>query len=470
MVVLSEAQVLGKARGTRGTGPSDLSSVRNLNLWGQNLTDVSVLRKLPNLEVLSLALNSISSLLVFRDIRNLTELYLRRNQIADPRELFHLCELPRLRVLWLSENPISNIPGYRQLVLRVLPNLETLDDRDVLPSEREEAQRAGPIRIEDLRATGQSQPQQRYESPYGANGGDQRVASASAGMGGPQGLDRRTAGPFRPPSELGIHQAVIHDRVSDGKNMPSLDEEFPVNVASPSSQRMHLSPQPHGGPTMFGTVERQEDHLQGPGLGIVSMPHRQVDARRRRRPRRYNNDGTLIEDDAKSRIYYISDEDDDRMTQTSFCVQDGFPAVHLTDAMYSGGGAGVGASPTRKAAAPQRSPRFVQPPALAPSPQNRAPTPRKVSGEQAKRNRPSWLTDDAPTQIKESIRAASTDAVPRPPEPKRASFPVQTQPITDDKPKNSNVLFAVLSLIKELDPASLQVVGYEIGCILTNKK
>lgn len=39
-----------------------LSSIKNLNLWGNDLEDVSVLKQLPNMEICSLSLNKIKSL------------------------------------------------------------------------------------------------------------------------------------------------------------------------------------------------------------------------------------------------------------------------------------------------------------------------------------------------------------------------------------------------------------------------
>ena len=39
-----------------------LDMVKNLNLWGNEISDVSVLSNLPNLEILSLSVNKITSL------------------------------------------------------------------------------------------------------------------------------------------------------------------------------------------------------------------------------------------------------------------------------------------------------------------------------------------------------------------------------------------------------------------------
>ena len=44
--------------------------------------------------------------------------YLRRNAVEDIAELGYLVGLTELRVLWLSHNPIANVPNYRMTVGR----------------------------------------------------------------------------------------------------------------------------------------------------------------------------------------------------------------------------------------------------------------------------------------------------------------------------------------------------------------
>ena len=84
MVVLTEELVLAKTRS------DSLAAVRNLNLWGSDLSDVAILEKMPNVEVLSLSVNKIRSLRAFRNCRWLTELYLRKNDVTDIMEVTHL--------------------------------------------------------------------------------------------------------------------------------------------------------------------------------------------------------------------------------------------------------------------------------------------------------------------------------------------------------------------------------------------
>ncbi|KAJ3007332.1 hypothetical protein HKX48_009191 [Thoreauomyces humboldtii] len=136
MTTLTEAQVLTRARGASRSTISSLSDIQNLNLWGQNLCTVTVLSRLPNLTVLSLAINSITSLHVFTLLPRLTELYLRRNNVGDPRELQHLRKCSRVTVLWLGENPVAELKGYRGAVVRMMPWLRKLDERDVGEDER----------------------------------------------------------------------------------------------------------------------------------------------------------------------------------------------------------------------------------------------------------------------------------------------------------------------------------------------
>jgi hypothetical protein len=122
MVKLTEVLVLSKAKASR------LHNVRKLNLWACELTDVSVLRKMPNLTVATLSSNHISTLADIAYCTNLEELYIRCNVISTLSELVHLKSLNKLRVLWLEGNPCTKYPEYRLNVLHVLPHLHRLDN------------------------------------------------------------------------------------------------------------------------------------------------------------------------------------------------------------------------------------------------------------------------------------------------------------------------------------------------------
>jgi hypothetical protein len=122
MAKLTEHMALSRAR------TASLADVMHLNCWGASLSDVSILTAMPNVEVLSLSVNNIESLRVFASCVHLRELYLRKNRIANINELCYLQSLPKLRVLWLSDNPCAEHPAYRATVLRALPSLEKLDN------------------------------------------------------------------------------------------------------------------------------------------------------------------------------------------------------------------------------------------------------------------------------------------------------------------------------------------------------
>ena len=59
----------------------NVALIKVMNLWGNNLGDVSLLLEMTNLEVLNLTKNLITSLRNFKNCTQLTELYLRGNYI-----------------------------------------------------------------------------------------------------------------------------------------------------------------------------------------------------------------------------------------------------------------------------------------------------------------------------------------------------------------------------------------------------
>ncbi|XP_052093807.1 cilia- and flagella-associated protein 410-like [Mytilus californianus] len=134
---LSEALVLARTRAT------DFESVKKLNFWGSGIRDVSVVKKLPNLEVCSLSVNNISTLEDFAECENLREIFIRKNKIEDLSEICHLKTLPNLRNLWLADNPCDQTKNYRQTVLKTLPNLQKLDNIAVSEDELAQAQEDG---------------------------------------------------------------------------------------------------------------------------------------------------------------------------------------------------------------------------------------------------------------------------------------------------------------------------------------
>ncbi|XP_041371381.1 cilia- and flagella-associated protein 410-like [Gigantopelta aegis] len=134
---LTEALVLARTRA------QDLESVRKLNCWASNIRDVSIVREMSNLEVCSLSVNMVSSLEHFAHCPNLQELYVRKNNIENLSDIHYLKHLPRLRSLWLADNPCATCDNYRLTVLRILPNLQKLDNVAVTEDEVNEALEEG---------------------------------------------------------------------------------------------------------------------------------------------------------------------------------------------------------------------------------------------------------------------------------------------------------------------------------------
>ncbi|XP_069504791.1 cilia- and flagella-associated protein 410 [Ambystoma mexicanum] len=126
---------------------SEIESVRKLNCWGSRLSDIALCREMPNIEVITLSVNQIASLQPLSQCQNLTELYLRKNNIQSMHELCHLQGLPCLRVLWLAENPCCGPDPrkYRMTVLRALPSLQKLDNQTVTEEELAQAKEEGGL-------------------------------------------------------------------------------------------------------------------------------------------------------------------------------------------------------------------------------------------------------------------------------------------------------------------------------------
>jgi hypothetical protein len=121
-----------------------LDAVKNLNLWGNDISGVSVLQEMVNVEVLSLSVNKITTLADFKFCSHLTELYLRKNLIADISEVKYLRGLKNLRVLWLWDNPCAESSNYRAYVINQLPQLTKLDNSAITAEERSGAPPAAP--------------------------------------------------------------------------------------------------------------------------------------------------------------------------------------------------------------------------------------------------------------------------------------------------------------------------------------
>jgi len=122
---------------SRNSNISDLSEITKLNIYAEDIEDISIISSMPKLEYLSLSSNNISSLSALSDCIYLREIYLRNNNISSFEELNHIRHLFNLKVLWLEGNPICDDDFYRKKVLNILPQIISLDNKSrILKRER----------------------------------------------------------------------------------------------------------------------------------------------------------------------------------------------------------------------------------------------------------------------------------------------------------------------------------------------
>lgn len=132
-----------------------INCIKNLNLWGNDLDDVSCLVNVPNLEVVSLTVNKIRSLKPFSKLNNLKDLYLRGNQISSFSEVNYLVNCKLLKTLSLNENPIADLPNYRKKIIQLLPQLLKLDEKVITIEEKNAA-------VDEDDATDQDEMEEDY--------------------------------------------------------------------------------------------------------------------------------------------------------------------------------------------------------------------------------------------------------------------------------------------------------------------
>jgi Leucine-rich repeat (LRR) protein len=96
-----------------------LTNLQHLIIWGNNISDISPLAGLTNLIVLNMVTNNISDISPLAGLTNLIVLKLEQNNIND---ITLLANLTNLEVLWLSRNNISDLSP-----LAGLTNLQELE-------------------------------------------------------------------------------------------------------------------------------------------------------------------------------------------------------------------------------------------------------------------------------------------------------------------------------------------------------
>lgn len=200
-VVLTEQMILNK------TKVSSLAEVRNLNLWGVGLSDVSVVSKLESIQVLALAANNISSLKCFAGCATLEELYLRKNNVSQLKEVVALKGLKKLHTLWLVDNPCAKHPLYREFVLHCCANLKQLDSVEVTAEERATASKKVTAKvIEEIVGKATTSTSSNTASSKVSPGATPVAAESSEG-----------ATPFASPR--GSRNSFMEERNANGKTV-----------------------------------------------------------------------------------------------------------------------------------------------------------------------------------------------------------------------------------------------------------
>lgn len=231
----------------------DICNVKKLNCWGNQINDISVVRRMPNLEVLALSRNSVSTLVDLQFCPNLTELYLRDNSIADLNELVYLQQLPRLRSLWLADNPCAKRPDYRLAVLRALPRLQRFENEEVDAQEQQRAFTQGPQLVHPEHAEQREEVEDRQCSEFVS---EESPCSPEACSPGP--YDQQSTNHFSPetrsvghcsPERLSPHvpapqqqQQVQTQRVSYRRH-PDVQSVSRASLGSERTQRLSYSEQ-----------------------------------------------------------------------------------------------------------------------------------------------------------------------------------------------------------------------------------
>ena len=137
---------------------SSIKDIKKLDIWGEDIENISIISKMTNLEILSLSSNKISTLSPLSYCLNLREIYLRNNKISSFEELYNLKKLHKLKVLWLEGNPISKDNFYKEKVMNILPRLHNLDNKNIILN-----------RFEKKRGLSEEQKQIKNEYDYNAN-------------------------------------------------------------------------------------------------------------------------------------------------------------------------------------------------------------------------------------------------------------------------------------------------------------
>ena len=81
------------------TKSDNLNNIKNLNLWGNELEDLSIIERMPNLEVISLSVNKIQSL---KDFSKCAKLHVLSSSFSNfTSEKIASLILKKLGIYWI---------------------------------------------------------------------------------------------------------------------------------------------------------------------------------------------------------------------------------------------------------------------------------------------------------------------------------------------------------------------------------
>ncbi|XP_066949484.1 uncharacterized protein F09G8.5 isoform X5 [Macrobrachium rosenbergii] len=469
MTKLTEDMVVARSKG------SDLHNVRKLNCWGSELSDVSVVRKLPNVEVLSLSVNNIRTLADFQYCPHLQELYIRKNSISDINEVLYLRNLPKLKSLWLADNPCANFEQYRQTVLRALPHLQKLDNIAVDSEEVQQAMVCGvPLPMTDSPMGQREECEMPRSSSIGeslrSEGGGSSMSDCS-----PPASERRYSQATTPIRST--HQESYGRSLDDGYEYEE-EEEQPVMRRTSYSQ----SADPERRISQMSQYSNEGSYPQvSSGYGSNSSSsngyYRDSDASERLHRTSYSSAQSptrrssqiVAEADssADSRGYirnhaseydtrnanYLSREDGSASRRTSqeqqYRDQQRWCETDERERGYSRGDGYGYASPPEV----RQSPVGYEQRSAASDPRYEHQTQARTSeNNSAVQQHYESAHRRAEQQMQNATSSAGERTSPTKPYPARP------------KTRNANLLSAVLCLVKELDYSSLEVVEMAVRC------
>ncbi|XP_066269899.1 leucine-rich repeat-containing protein 23-like [Branchiostoma lanceolatum] len=142
-----------RGNGLESTEGLCLPSLRELYLAANKLEKIEGLRKMPNLKLLHLRDNVISSLTGFTSgMKTLQYLNLRGNQIMTVKEVDKLHHLHSLRTLSLAGNPLAEEEAEHYVLdaLSYVPSLIRVDKHPVSEEDRSEAEALAELRRREL--------------------------------------------------------------------------------------------------------------------------------------------------------------------------------------------------------------------------------------------------------------------------------------------------------------------------------